>query len=418
MTPQERLEALNRALRRARKAEFYRDRLPRRGLRSLDELSQIPLTTKADLRAVSPFGLLCVPWRKLYQYHETFGTTGTPVSSWYTKHDFRDNAQEIALGGVNLGPEDLLLVRFPYAISAAAHVFHEAGRLAGACVIPASSRSTVSPFPRILDLLRKLKVTVMAGLPLQALLLAETAELMGLDARTDFPDLRAICTAGEGLGPARRALLENLWGVPFFNYYGLTETGNVAADCAHRRLHVAEDYFIVELLAPDLKTPVAPGQIGYLVVTALRRRATPAIRYLTGDRARWVTEECPCGRGWSLEVRGRDEDTLVAGGRDFDVWDLEEILSHLPCRRFWAVASTGEGLRFVVEEERPGDAVSGELLRQLEAECGLPLRFDIVPRGTLYDRRQLLDVGCVGKPRYIYSENELDRGAHLRSDKT
>lgn len=419
MTPEEKLETLNRTIATARRCEFYRDRLPSRPLKSLDELREIPLTTKADLRTASPWGLLCVPVRELYQYHETFGTTGTPVSSWYTKQDLEDNAREMIVNsGAGLMEEDIVLIRFPYAISSAAHVFHEAVRLKGACVIPASSRSTVSPFPRIIDLLRKLKVTVLAGLPLQALLLAETAGLLGLDPRRDFSSLRALCTAGESLSPARRVLLEGIWGVPLFNFYGLTEVGNVAADCEFGRLHlVGTGFFIVELLADDLKSSVPPGQVGRLVVTALRRQAAPTIRYLTGDRARWVPEECPCGQGMSLEVRGRDQDVVAVGERSFDLWDLEEIVSHLPSWRFWVVAPTSRGLHFVVEQETGKGPVTPGLVGTLAEKYQVELAFDVVPNGTLYDRQELLAVAEVGKPRYIYSAEELRRSAQVKTVK-
>lgn len=416
MTPEETLQALNRTIEIGRRCDLYRDRLPGHPLRSLEELRDIPLTTKEDLREASPFGLLCLPVRDLYQYHETFGTTGTPVSSWYTRQDLEDNAREIACqSGVNFTGEDVVLIRFPYAISSAAHVFHEAVHLTGACVVPASSRSTVSPFPRILDLMRKLHVTVLAGLPLQALLLAETAELLGVAPQKDFPSLRAICTAGESLSPARRALLASIWGVPLFNFYGLTELGNVAADCECGRLHVARDHFIVELLADDAKTSAEPGEIGHLVVTSLRRQAAPTIRYFTGDRARWVPEECPCGRGMSLEVRGRDQDVIKTAARSFDLWDLEEIVSHLPSRRFWVVAPTGQGLHFVVEQEAGKNPVPPGLVGLLADKYQVELAIDIVPKGTLYDRGELLQVSEVGKPKYIYTEDELRRSEHVKT---
>lgn len=418
MTVAEKLTALNRTLQQCRKSRFYRDRLPARPLPSLEALQDLPLTTKADLRAASPFGLLCVPKTELCQYHESFGTTGTPVSSWFTRQDLEDNAWEVAVNGVGFAPGDIVLIRFPYAISAAAHVFHEAAKLKGACVIPASSRSTVSPFPRVITMMRRLEVTVLAGLPLQALLLAETAELGGRDPRADFPSLRAICTAGESLSPSRRNLLEELWGVPIFNYYGLTELGNVAADCRFGRLHPAEDFFLIELLRADFRTPAKPGEFGYLVITTLRRAASPVVRYLTGDRARWVPEACTCGKQGYLEVRGRDEDLLRVGDRVLDLWDLEQILSHLPCRRFWVAAPLPGGVQFVVEQEKPLDWIAPDLKKSLERKYRLSLSFQVVPKGTLYDRRELLSVGRVGKPKYVYTEEELRQGAHLKSAKT
>ena len=53
-----------------RKSEFYRRRLDEAGvtpesITSLDDIRRIPFTTKPDLRAQYPPGLLCAPRREL-----------------------------------------------------------------------------------------------------------------------------------------------------------------------------------------------------------------------------------------------------------------------------------------------------------------------------------------------------------------
>lgn len=414
MTSEDRLKLLNQVLRNARNSAFYRDRIPEHPLRSWDELRQLPFTTKEDLRRQSPFGLLCVPLSEVYQYHESFGTTGTPVSIWLTKDDALRNAERKGYG-VNWTENDIVLIRFPYAISAAAHSFHAAAQLRNACVIPASSRSTVTPFPRVINTLRRLRVTVLASLPLQALLLAETAELMGLDPAEDFPDLRAICTAGEPLTAARRKLLETIWGVPLFDTFGMTEIGAAAFDCSYGRTHPQKDDVVFEILDKELKQPAAPGEIGYLVITTLQRRATPLIRYVTGDRARLIPEKCPCGAETRVELHGRDTDTITVKGRTFDIWDFEEIVGQLPCQRFWVVGPMESGLHFVVEREKTDDAIPASLRQTLENKYGIDLEIELVPKGTLYDRSKLLDVGVVGKPRYVYSTVEMKQQAYLCS---
>lgn len=405
---------LERTLARARLSPFYRDRLAGISLRSTADLPRVPLTTKEDLRRASPHGLLCVERAGLRQYHESFGTTGMPVSTWYTQEDLRDNVRALAGLGVNFGAGDIVLIRFPYAISSIAHLMHAAAQSRGACVIPASSRTNVSPYPRVIELLRKLEVTVLACLPQQALLIAEAATLLGMAPERDFPSLRALCTAGEPLPPGQRGLLEQTWGVPVFDNYGLTECGAVAVDCAFGRCHPVEDAFFLEILGDDLATPAAPGGIGWLVLTTLKRRAAPLVRYLTGDRAVLADLPCPCGRRTVLQVRGRGESRVDAGVRRLDLWDLDEIVSALPSRRFWAAGPAPGGLRLIVEEDEPG-RLTAELTKELEARFGLRLQIEAVPPGTLCDRSTLLDVGQVGKPRYTFSAEEMAAGVHLGS---
>jgi phenylacetate-CoA ligase len=353
---------------------------------------------------------------ELLEYHESFGTTGPPVSTWFTGQDLRENAAATAEWGVGFREDDTVMVRFPYAISLVAHAVHAAAQLKGACVIPAGARSTVSPFPRVVELMRKLDVTVLACLPLQALLIAETAEVLGLDPRRGFPSLRAICTAGEPLPKGRRGLLEEIWGKPLFDNYGLTETGVVALDCARGRLHPLLDRFILEVLDDNMQ-PVKPGKAGWLAITSLRMRATPLLRFLTGDRARLVKEACLCGGEYALEIRGRKEAMIAVGARTFDLWDLDGIVARLPHRRFWAAGPIPGGLRFVVENdaEDGADAAAPDPAGRLEEEYRVKLRIDLVPRGSLYDRGDLLAVHPVGKPRYIYTAEEMEKKAYQRT---
>jgi phenylacetate-CoA ligase len=138
-----------------------------------------------------------------------------------------------------------------------------------------------------------------------------------------------------------------------------------------------------------------------MVVTSLTRRATPMIRCLTGDRVRRLEQPCACGRSTALEVRGRADETLWIGGRPLDLWALEEIVSRLPSRRFWRVTPSHDGLHFVVEREREEDRIAPGLLEELERAHGARLRVDLVPKGALYDRKEQLSFGLVGKPVYI-----------------
>src|SRR2546423_5156587 len=89
------LERLRDMLTRARRSKFYAERLASL-THEIEQpgccaaarlLADLPLTTKEDLRAASPWGLVAVEPEELFQYHESYGTTGTPVFSWLTRGD-------------------------------------------------------------------------------------------------------------------------------------------------------------------------------------------------------------------------------------------------------------------------------------------------------------------------------------------
>ena len=87
---------------------FYKKKFDEAGfhpedLKTLDDISKIPFTTKADLREAYPFGLFAVPDDEIIEIHSTSGTTGTPVVSGYTQKDIdiwgECTARAIAMAG-------------------------------------------------------------------------------------------------------------------------------------------------------------------------------------------------------------------------------------------------------------------------------------------------------------------------------
>ncbi|EPX61483.1 Phenylacetate-coenzyme A ligase [Cystobacter fuscus DSM 2262] len=400
------LEAINLVLRHARNSPFYRNHLPSTRLQSWKDFKRLPFLRKEDLRQQSPEGLVCVPRQKVLQYHETSATTGDPVSVWYSGESMARIHTQLAEWGVGFHEEDRVLIRFPYALSSIAHFVQAAVHRKQACVIAADTGTPITPLPRVVQLMRKLQVSVLATLSLQAVVIAEAAEMAGLDTRRDFPHLRAICCGGEPLTPYRRQLLHEIWGVPVYDNYGMTETGPQAMDCAQHGLHPWGDFWM-EVLDDRLEQEVAQGETGNLVVTSLTPEATPMIRYVTGDRVRLLTRPCACGQNTTLQVRGRADDILWVQDKPFDLWELQAIVSKLPSRRFWKAAAEPRRLRFIVEKERDGDQIQPGLLEQLRQDHGVQVWVDLVPKGTLYDRNEPVAFGRPGKPSYTCTPAEL-----------
>lgn len=399
-------DCLRQTFLRAARSPFYRSRLHALQIESLHDLTRVPLTSKEDVRAASPFGLLAVEPTEVFQYHESFGTTGVPASSWLTRGDFQNLATQINHSAVDLRPEDRVLVRFPYAISMPAHIVTQAAHQRGACVIPASSRTAVSPYPRVIELLRKLQVTVLACMPTEAIWLAEAARLMGFDTRREFASLRAICTAGELLSDARRDRIAALWKARVYNLYGCTEAGNIAADCEAGRLHLSWDHFVLEVLHEQTRQPVSAGETGFGVLTTLSREAMPLLRFELGDYLRLEPRHtCPCGRSAPvLDLFGRDLNTFRFGGRRFFVREFEERLLNTPVGAFgnlFLFEVHPHGVRCRVEAERPDRSLYRTLENQIRQELDLPFSIESLSPGGLLDRSRLLRIEPVNKPRIV-----------------
>jgi phenylacetate-CoA ligase len=390
---------------RIKRSPLYANKLSDHGLRevTLESIGHLPFTIKEELRTAGAFGNLAVDKKDICEYHESFGTTGTPTSTWFTREDLATGGRQMNLTGVGLASDDLVLIRFPYAISLPAHLMQQAAWQAGAGVVPASSRNTITPYPRVLKLLQKLQVTVIAGLPSEMEWLAETARLLGLDSSKDFPHLRAICVAGELLSDKRRDHIQKLWNASVYNMYGSTETANIAAMCEHGSLHITEEDFYIEALKTDLSGPVKPGEKGMAAVTSLSHQGSPLLRYLNEDVISITREACPCGDERKVMIHyGRLKDRAVIDGKVLDAKEIHEAVYSLhPAPVAWKAQIGDNGIHLLLDSHHSGDWESESAEKILTEQLKVPVTLEIVEDGILFDRSQLLHISASKKPDYI-----------------
>jgi phenylacetate-coenzyme A ligase PaaK-like adenylate-forming protein len=317
-------------LRCAARSPFYRGRFGRAVPISRAALSDLPFTTKRDLRASYPFGLLAVPRRRLATYHESSGTSGTPTPSYYTEDDWADLIERYSRKWVGVTAADTMLVRTPYALMITGHLAHAAARSHGATVVPGDNRSLAMPYARVVRVLHDLGVTLTWSLPTETLLWAAAARAAGYRPDRDFPALRALFVAGEPLSPARRARIARIWGVPVVEEYGSTETGGLAGECRFGRLHLWADRVIAEVYDPGTGRIGLTGR-GQLVVTPLYREAMPLLRYNTEDEVAVSDEPCPCDwRLPTIRVLGRAARGYPVGPAVVTEARLDELVFSLP----------------------------------------------------------------------------------------
>ncbi len=107
------------------------------------------------------------------------------------------------------------------------------------------------------------------------------------------------------------------FGVRPLQFYGSIETGRISAECPARRgMHIQSDGVVVESWNGD--RPAAAGEPGTAVVTVLWNRTMPFIRYRLGDVIELTGDSCTCGSHFPMMRKplGRDNDVVrLAGGR-------------------------------------------------------------------------------------------------------
>jgi phenylacetate-CoA ligase len=401
---------LSSALRHAVRAPFYAERAGETGLWSLDD---VPLTTKDDLRSTYPFGMLAVPKAELVTYHETSGTGGAPVPTptYYTAGDWTEMVDRFLRNPIPMTRDDTLLVRISYALVMAAHLGHQSGLAAGATVVAADARTLTSPYPTLVRIMHDAEVSLTWSTPFECLVWAATARLAGHRPERDFPALRAFYTAGEPLGPARRARISELWGgVPVLDVYGSTEIGSVSGTCPAGTLHFWADRLLPEIYDPETGAYAREGT-GRLVVTTLYQDGMPLLRYDLEDIVDLYYRDCPCG--WklpTLKVHGRlGHDYVVADGR-VSAAEVEESVFRLPADYgvlFWRGQATGDRLRVQIEVEPTHSTAAVVDLRALLAQAfDVPTEVEAVEPGAIVPLDVLRGTRRTAKPRRFFGPGE------------
>lgn len=319
--------------RAAHTSSLYRHRLAEAGLkaeniRHLEDIAQLPFTTKSDLRDYYPWGLLNVPLREVVRVHASSGTTGKPVVVGYTRADMAMWAEVMArsLTSIGITPDDILQNAFGYGLFTGGLGYQLGAETIGASVVPISAGLT----HRQITLLQDFGTTVLTCTPSYALVIAEEAAALGIDIRERFK-LRIGVFGAEPWTEKMRTEMETALNLSAYDLYGLTELigPGVSVECEHRQgLHIFEDHFYPEVIDPTTGEHLDYGIEGELVLTNLTKEATSVIRYRTHDRTTLHAEKCACGRTLVRmdKVLGRTDDMMIVRGVNVFPSQVEQVL--------------------------------------------------------------------------------------------
>jgi phenylacetate-CoA ligase len=196
---------------------------------------------------------------------------------------------------------------------------------------------------------------------------------------------RIVCTGEPGASIASvRRQIQLGWGARCYDHAGLAEVGSFAYPCnGCGGMHLRDDEFVSEILDPETGTPVADGETGELVVTALGRSGFPVIRYRTGDIVERRPEPCAAGhpgRWLPQGILGRSDDMVVIRGMNVFPSAIEQILREFEGVgefriTFYSEPTAMDEVKLEVELARPIEARA--IQAQLRQTLGLRVR--IVP---------------------------------------
>lgn len=291
------LRCLNETIAYARKqSPFYRqhaDWPAKDELATLKDLERLPLTTSEDLMRGDP-SLIALPMRDAVRLVTipTSGTTGQQKRLFFTEEDIEATVAYFEHGMATIvRPGSCVAVAFP------AERPDSVGDLLMRGLTRLGAFPVALPINDTLDALasalRALQPAAIAGMPVT---LGATARRMESDGGAPIRIETALVSA-DSVSPSLKAALAVTWGTEVFEHWGMTETGyGGALACeAHDGMHVRETDLHLEIVDPRTGRALPAGRDGEIVITTLRRRGLPLIRYRTGDSGRILEARCSCG---------------------------------------------------------------------------------------------------------------------------
>jgi phenylacetate-CoA ligase len=280
----------------------------------------------------------------------------------------------------------------PFVAGAALDAFERIG----VCHVPVGTGSS----DRLLQAIETLRPDAVVLTPSYAAYLLELADLRA-------SSVARVLVAGEPGGgePAFRARLEEGWGARVTEAMGVGDIGpSLFGECEERDgMHLGAHGFVhVELVEPatGAALPLDDGATGELVLTHLRHRAAPLLRFRTRDHVEVRTSPCPCGRtGPRFRCIGRTDDMLIVRGVNVFPAAVREVVSG------FAPQVSGNVLvkpRAAGVKQEPPLPVAVELGRDAPAAAGLADAIRERLRGVLLvqTRVELVPWGSLQRSEY------------------
>lgn len=282
---------------------FYREHFSKHiidihQIRSVADLSIIPVTTKDDLQRQND-DFLCVPAANVVEYMSTSGTLGSPVTIALTENDLNRLAYNeynsfLCAEGTKHDIYQLMLTLDRQFMAGIA--YYSGIRKLGAGMVRLGPGVPALQWETI----KRIKPTAIVGVPSFILKLIQFAKETGIDVNQTSVK-KAICI-GENIRNTDFSLnilgkkITEAWDIQLYSTYASTEMQTAFTECSEGKGgHYQPDLLIVELLDEN-DAPVAPYTPGEVTITTLGVEGMPLLRYKTGDICMYFDEPCACGR--------------------------------------------------------------------------------------------------------------------------
>lgn len=268
-------------------------------------LASLPVLRKSELSKAQavhpPFGGFTI--KPAQSFAHIFQSPGPIYEPGGIDHDWWRMGR--FLHAVGIGQGDVVQNCFGYHLTPAGMIFESGARAVGAAVLPAGTGQTELQVTAARDV----GATAYAGTPDYLKVILEKADEMGVAL-----GFTKAAVGGGALFPSLRAYYADR-GITCLQSYATADLGNIAYESPAMEGMIVDEYVIVEIVTPGTGDPVAPGEVGEVVVTTLNPDY-PLIRFATGDLSAVMEGTSPCGRT-NMRIKGwmgrADQTTKIKG---------------------------------------------------------------------------------------------------------
>ena len=283
----------------SKNSSFYEDLYKEAGIvpsdiKTYEDLDKIPLTEQQKL-AENPYHFLCTSRKNIAREFTSSGTTNMMKRMAYSQEELLEVVDSLVSAFKMVGmdsKEDTLQIMYP-TITAT----WDPGLMLGKTCDLAGFSSVVNDSIDVdsqLNTMREYGTTVVIGT--SSFIHSFSKRVRDIVKPGEFGLKKIICSS-EPLTESMREEIESVWGCKVLRQWGMTELGLAnAIECAEQNgFHVNNPDFLIEVVDPKTGKVLPPGEEGELVVTTLRRKCMPLIRYKTRDITSIIDEACDCG---------------------------------------------------------------------------------------------------------------------------
>lgn len=265
--------------------------------------------------------------------HATSGTTGRPQPLLFSPRSREVHALMLARAYQMQGllPTDMVHSVYGHGPVNGGHYVREAVIHHTAATFFAAGTGVETSSIKQVEFMRDFGATVIVGFADYIKRLADVAREQGIEPGRDIP-VRMI--SGHLAKDARQALSDAWGGVEMFDWYGVGDTGLIAAEGPdHDGMHVMEDAHWIEVCDIETGAQLPHGEVGDLIVTCLfTDDIFPIIRFNTHDLTRLLPGESQLGLPFRrMEgFLGRSDNMVKLRGINVFPQALSSILADMP----------------------------------------------------------------------------------------